>query len=79
MYLANSPANLGGLGGAPPPGTHVLQVTAEEREAIDRLESLGFDRSAVIRAWVLCDRNYELAANYLADHGNDLMDDDDEE
>jgi len=73
-----TPGGFGG-GGTPPAGTQILQVTPEEREAIDRLEGLGFDRSEVIRAWVICDRNEELAANYLVEHAGEMFEDDDEE
>ncbi|GAA6010277.1 hypothetical protein JCM11491_006243 [Sporobolomyces phaffii] len=55
-------------------GSQYVQVTEEEKEAIERLVAMGFDRQMAITAFLACDRNEELAANYLLENQFDFDD-----
>jgi len=52
------------------PRVQQIQVTQEEKQSIDNLERLGFPRNKAIEAFFICDKNEELAANYLFDQAN---------
>ncbi|XP_044505434.1 ubiquitin receptor RAD23c-like isoform X2 [Mangifera indica] len=77
LRLINEPVEggegniLGQLASAMP---QALTVTPEEREAIERLEAMGFDRALVLEVFFACNKNEELAANYLLDHINEFED-----
>ncbi|GLT34029.1 hypothetical protein SLA2020_085750 [Shorea laevis] len=51
-----------------------VTVTPEERDAIERLEAMGFDRNLVLEVFFACNKNEELAANYLLDHMHEFDD-----
>ena len=55
--------------GANPPGS--IRVTQEEMDAINRLTSLGFPKSKAAEAYFACDKNEELAANFLFESGGE--------
>ncbi|ONM54899.1 Ubiquitin receptor RAD23c [Zea mays] len=56
--------------------TETIAVTPEENEAILRLEGMGFDRALVLEVFFACNKNEQLAANYLLDHMHEFDNDD---
>lgn len=83
MLAEGSGVDLGALGdddfeggeAGPAAGQTQIAVSQAEGEALTRLQAMGFDRQQVIQAFIACDRNEELAANYLIEHGMDDFED----
>ncbi|GLC44031.1 hypothetical protein PLESTB_000221600 [Pleodorina starrii] len=49
-------------------GGMVVELSEEDEAAITRLAALGFDRNACLEAYLACDKNEEMAANFLAEN-----------
>jgi UV excision repair protein RAD23 len=62
------------MAGGDVPGSNVIRLTEDENSAVERLVALGFDKNMAVQAYLACDKNEMLAANYLFDTANDDMD-----
>ena len=51
-----------------------IRVSEDELAAIERLASLGFPKERAAEAYLACDKNEELAANFLLEHQYDEED-----
>ena len=48
-----------------PPGQTTIRLTKEESDAVKRLQELGFSQADAVQAYFACDKNEEMAANFL--------------
>lgn len=54
-----------GAGGTTAPMTQYIQVSAEDKAAVDRLKALGFSEAEALQVYLACDKNESIAANIL--------------
>ena len=50
-----------------------IELSTEENEACERLMALGFTMEQCVEAYIACDKNEEMAANYLFEAPPDAM------
>jgi len=58
-------------GGGGQPRQIQVQLTQEENEVVNNLCSMGFDRNKVLHYYILFEKDQEMTANYLLNHGFD--------
>lgn len=71
----------GGAGGGMPPGPgqrgpggrQVVTITQDEMQYIQQLQGFGFSQEQAVRAFLMADRNVEMAASLLFSRGDQLQ------
>ncbi len=76
LAQAMAGAGAGGDGAAQGPGPRQIVVTEEENQVINRLTELGsamgLQQVHCVEAWLACDRDENLAANFLLNQAEDI-------
>jgi len=69
-----APAPVPGAGAGAPqqpraPAGPRIELSAEDRAAIQQLVDMGFDQGDALQAYMACEKNLQLAANFLMENG----------
>jgi len=57
----------------PPMGNpNVIRMTQAEAESVERLKAIGFSQHQALEAFLVCNKNEQMAANYLFENANDF-------
>merc|ERR1719193_216584 len=57
----------------PPMGNqNVIRMTHAEAASIERLKNIGFTKQQAVEAFLVCNKNEQMAANYLFENANDF-------
>merc|ERR1719204_1129603 len=57
----------------PPMGNpNVIRMTHAEAASIERLKNIGFSQHQALEAFLVCNKNEQMAANYLFENANDF-------
>jgi len=54
------------------PNANVIRMTHSEAAAVNRLKSIGFSQHQALEAFLVCNKNEQMAANYLFENANDF-------
>merc|ERR1719228_1161503 len=51
---------------------NVIRMTHAEAASVNRLKSIGFSQQQALEAFLVCNKNEQMAANYLFENANDF-------
>jgi len=54
------------------PRTVRIELSEEDRASLQSLVDMGFDPNAALQAYIACDKNLQLAANFLMENGGNF-------